>query len=76
MRTPQIAGLPGSTPLGLRLVVGARVRNTFSGDIGTVDRTHLGPGLLDCVLVRFHDRNGHPHGDGLCVPRSQLEVMP
>lgn len=55
--------------------VGDLVQNVVSGSVGTVDRVNLGADLADCVLVRFHDKEGNPQGDGYCVPRKQLEVI-
>lgn len=54
--------------------IGDVVVNLTSGDEGTVDRVNLGPGLRDCVLVRFHDQAGQPQGDGFCIPRARLRV--
>lgn len=52
--------------------IGDKVRNTYNGDVGVVDRVSLGRELADCVLVRFNDKNGNPQGDGYCIPRKQL----
>lgn len=50
------------------------VVSKISGDKGTVESVNLGSGLRDCVLVRFHDKNGRPQGEGLCIPRSKLTL--
>jgi hypothetical protein len=55
--------------------IGDIVRNKQSGNVGTVERTNLGPGMAGLILVRFHDKNGNPQGDGLCQKPSQLEKV-
>ena len=54
--------------------IGDKVRHKVGGDIGTIDRVDLGPGMHDLILVRFH-QNGVPAGDGYCIPRAQLELV-
>lgn len=61
---------------------GDKVRNkNYTGphkgveDIGEVDRTNLGAGMRDLVLVRFNNLQGVPSGDGYCIPITQLEKI-
>lgn len=50
------------------------VRNKHSKEPGTVDRVNP-PGMPGYLIVRYHDKNGNPSGDGLCTLPAQIELV-